>query len=88
MNEGKQGTLSEATPVRIGLIIVFLGAFGSAVWWASSVSTKLEAIISSQIVSTATISDVKTLEIANAKEIAELKLKQAITDEAIRAMKK
>ena len=40
--------ISEATPVRVGLVIMFLGAFGGAVWWASAVSTDLKTLVVGQ----------------------------------------
>jgi hypothetical protein len=54
--------ISENTPIRIGLIIAFLGIFGGAVWWASSISTKLDAIILSQT----------ALQTADTKQTAEI----------------
>ncbi len=67
--------ISEATPVRIGLVILFLGAFGSGVWWAASINSKLDSIITSQQSTTGTITELKTSDAAKEKEINELVLR-------------
>jgi hypothetical protein len=41
--------LSVDSPVKIGLVVVFLGltatALGGAIWWAATVSTKLDSVL-------------------------------------------
>lgn len=47
-------TLSENTPVRLGMIFVMIGLMGGGfafwIWWAATVSTKLDNIIMQQSV--------------------------------------
>lgn len=42
-------SLSEQTPVKLGLVISGAIAFASAVWWASGVSSKLDTLVTSSI---------------------------------------
>jgi len=65
--------ISEATPIRIGLVIAFLTVFGGGIWWASSVNSKLDSIIS-------TISESKTVSIETEKDITDLKLRVSILE--------
>lgn len=65
--------ISEATPIRIGLVVVFLGIFGSSVWWASSINTKLDTILSSQSTINLVINELKTTDSVINREIADLK---------------
>ena len=62
--------ISEATPIRVGLVILFLGVFAGGVWWAASVQSKLDSLISlqaSMTVNTTTL----------IKDLTDLKTKQA-----------
>jgi len=72
--------ISEATPVRIGLVILFLGVFGSFVWWASGTSSKLDSILTNQTATGSTISEMKTGAAAMQKEVADLTLRVAIIE--------
>lgn len=89
-NKGSNGSnddvLSESTPIRIGLVILFLGAFGSAVWWASSINSKLDSILSFQSSITTTVTDLKAQDVILVREISEIKLENAITKVAIKGM--
>lgn len=44
--------LSQKTPIQLGLILALLGmcvgGFGAWIWWAASISTKLDAVLSQQ----------------------------------------
>lgn len=72
--------ISESTPVRIGLVLVFLGAFASAVWWAASINAKLDAIITNQSNVGTSISELKAVQVSTAKDLSELALRVAILE--------
>ena len=80
--------ISEATPVRIGLVILFLGAFGSAIWWGSSVNSKLDYIIKSQSDVSASVIEVKTAATVTSKDLSELTLRVAIIESKLAQEKK
>jgi hypothetical protein len=72
--------IGELTSVRIGLIIAFLGVFASAIWWASSISSKLDNLLSLQATTTTSISQLNS-------EISDLKLKEGINESDIKGIK-
>jgi hypothetical protein len=78
--------ISEYTPVRIGLVIAFLGAFGTAIYWGASVNSKLDSILSAQAVTTATTADLQTKYVALDKELSDLKLQNAIFEVSIKTL--
>lgn len=93
MEDGKNGAsrnekfiLSESTPIKISLIAAFLGAFGLGVWWASSISSKLDSVISFQTSTTSVITELKAQDMSLIKEIGDMKLKSAITDVTIKSL--
>lgn len=77
---GNEKIISEATPVRIGLVILFLGAFGSAIWWAASIDSKLDSILTNQSSTGNTISEMKAGETSMEKELGDLTLRVAILE--------
>lgn len=94
----KNNIISEATPVRIGLILAFLGAFGSAVWWGSSITNKLDTLLTFQKTTDTSIIELKAKDIAldkqitdiksfNDKDLSEIKLKIALTEVELKAVK-
>lgn len=80
--------ISEATPIRIGLVILFLGAFGSGVWWAASINTKLDSIITNQSTVNGTMSEMKTAQLSVAKELNDITLRVAILESRVESPKK
>jgi hypothetical protein len=64
LKSGNGEIISEKTPVRIGLLLtvalLLTGGFGTSIWWAATISTKLDAIIISQSVQTAAVASVQT----------------------------
>lgn len=86
-NDTKTNIISEATPVRIGLIITFLGLFGSAIYWGASINTKLDSIIAFQKNTDTTMIELKAKDMAIDKDLSEIKLKLALSDVEIKAMK-
>lgn len=72
--------ISEATPVRIGLVIAFLLVFASGIWWAASINAKLDSIISNQAVVGGAISEIKSTEASTAKDLNDLTLRVAILE--------
>jgi hypothetical protein len=84
----EKNILSEATPVRIGLVIAFLGAFAAATWWSSSITGKLDTILAAQ---SGIISNMTELSLADhmlERELAEFKLQISVLDTEIKALKK
>ena len=80
MSENGRAVIGEATPVRIGLVILFLGVFGSGVWWASSVNSKLDSIITNQADVVVALRDGKEQGIATEKSVNDLTLRVAILE--------
>ncbi len=79
--------ISEATPIRIGLVIIFLGVFGSGVWWGASITTKLDSIITNQVTTGTSISELKSTGIATAKELNDITLRVAILESRLDPVK-
>ena len=79
----EQKIISEGTPVRIGLVILFLGVFGSGVWWASGISSKLDSIIANQQTFGSNITEIKGSETTTEKEVSDLTLRVAILESKI-----
>ncbi len=75
----ESGILGENTPIRIGLLLtialLLVGGFGTSIWWAATISTKLDAIIISQGVESATIA-------AAQADVADLKAWRKVVDVA------
>lgn len=73
------GIIGEKTPIRIGLLLtialLLTGGFGTSIWWAATISTKLDAIIISQGVQTAAIATTQT-------DVADLKAWRKVVDVA------
>lgn len=86
-NEMAKLTISEATPVRIGLIITLLGLFGSSIWWASSINSKLDSILAAQTSTSTVITELKSKDVDMDKEIYDLKLKQALVEAELKSLK-
>lgn len=78
--------ISEATPVRIGLVLAFLTAFGSAIYWGSSITSKLDTLIAFQTTVNTTIVELKAADANISKEFDDMKLKSAIQEVAIKAL--
>lgn len=84
-NENKT-IISEATPIRIGLVILFLGAFAGAIWWASSITSKLDTLLTTQNTTLTTFTELKSKDISLDKEISDMKLRVALDEVAIKAL--
>lgn len=86
-NETKNSILSENTPIRIGLILMLLGLFGSGIWWASSTTAKLDSILSFQKATDTTMIELKAKDIALEKELNDSRLRFALVEVDIRTIK-
>lgn len=78
--------IGESTPIRIGLIVAFLAVFGSGIWWASSISSKLDSIVSFQNVTQNTISEIKSKQSSQDAEMSDFKLQLALEQVTIKAI--
>ena len=78
--------IGEATPVRIGLILGFLGIFATAIWWAASINSKLDTILTYQTTSSNTFAELKAKDITIEAEISEFKLKEALVEVAVKTL--
>ncbi len=82
--------IGEGTPVKIGLIVlflsVFMGAFASGIWWASSINSKLDTLIASQSGAISNIEQLQSKDSSIDKEIADLKLKNALFEVSIKGI--
>ena len=72
--------ISEATPVRIGLVLLFLGVFGSGIWWAASINSKLDSILTNQSATGNTIAEIKAASAVMEKDMGALTLRVAIIE--------
>ena len=86
-NRENDSIISDTTPVRIGLIIGFLAVFGSGIWWCSSISSKLDTVLSTQTTANSSIADLKTKDASLDKDLSEIKLKQALMEVDIKSIK-
>ncbi len=76
--------IGESTPVRIGLIVAFLTVFGSGIWWASSISSKLDSLVSGQTITQTSISEIKSKQTSQDSEMSDFKLQLALQQVAIK----
>lgn len=79
--------LSQATPIRIGLVFAFLTAFGSAIFWGASITAKLDSILSFQSAQTTTITELKSKDTLHDTDIGDLKLRISLIEVEIKAIK-
>jgi hypothetical protein len=82
-----QPTLSSNTPIRLALVLGFLGVFAAAVWWAAGVSAALKSIVSSEVINANSIIEIKASNLVEERDIADLKLKLALNVQEIEALK-
>lgn len=66
-------TLGESTPVKLGLVILFIGFCLSLAWWAATISAKLDVVVSDIRVIKGDEKDLKA-------QVDDLKLWKAETD--------
>ena len=77
-NGNEKFILGEATPIRIGLVIIMIGLIVSGTWWAASVNSKLDSIISFNNTANMTFAEQKAKNTDTDKEINQLKLDNAL----------
>ncbi len=74
--------ISEATPIRVGLVIVVLAAglsaFGSSIWFASNINSKLDFLVTQVSAVNSTIAELKSADMAINKEINDIRLSLAL----------
>lgn len=84
-------TIGENTTVKVGIIISFLAIFGSSIWWASSINSKLDSILASQNSfvnsTTTTITELKDKDLALDRDISDFRLKQALFEVDLKTIK-
>lgn len=83
---GEKNVIGESTPIRIGLVIAFLAVFATSIWWASSISSKLDSVLAFQTTTQTTFSELKAKDISLDKDISDIKLKQAIMEVSLKAV--
>lgn len=83
----EQPIISGNSPVRITLVLGFLGVFASAVWWASGVSSNLKTILTSEVASANSIGEVRAANLVEERDISDLKLKSALNLQEIDSLK-
>ena len=83
--------IGESTPIKIGLVILLLGVFGSAIYWAGNINSKLDNIsatmLSFQTSSSTSISELKAKDASHDKDIGDIKLQMALSDVEIKSLK-
>jgi len=85
--EPNRAIIGESTPIRVGLVISFLAIFGSAIWWASGISAKLDTLIASQTSINATITALQATDISINKDINEDKLRLSLIESDVKSLK-
>jgi hypothetical protein len=83
---GDRVIISESTPVRVGLVVAFLSIFATSIWWASSINSKLDSILSFQSSINSSISELKASDIVFTKDLAEFRLKLALDEASIKML--
>lgn len=86
-NGDEKFILGEATPVRIGIVILFLGVFAGAIWWASNVNSKLDSIITFNSTANTTFVELKAKDASLDKDISDMKLTQALMEVSIKELR-
>jgi cytoskeletal protein RodZ len=56
--EGRKA-ISEATPIQIGLVLIIVGGFASWIWWAATISSKLDTVLKFQQVQDSSITSLR-----------------------------
>lgn len=79
--------ISESTSVRLSLIVGFLLTFGSAVWWASSISSGLSSVLSQISSFNSSLVELKAADTAFTREIGEIRLQMALRQSALDNLK-
>jgi integral membrane sensor domain MASE1 len=77
-NSESRSIISESTSVRLSLIVGFLITFGSAVWWASSISSGLSSVLAQVSSFNTSIAELKAVDATFTRDLSEQKLKQAM----------
>jgi hypothetical protein len=76
--ENSEGIISENTPIRIGLILGFVSVLTLSVWWAATITAKLDSIIAFQSSTSVTITELKAQDISIMKDIADIHMKTTV----------
>jgi hypothetical protein len=76
--------IGENTPIRIGLILGFLTIFASSIWWASSINSKLDSILSFNSSVNASITELKANDALMSKELSDFRLKEALNEASLK----
>ena len=84
--EGNKVIISESTPIRVGLVVGFLSIFAASIWWASSINSKLDTLLSFQSSINTSIAELKASDIVFTKDLAEFKLKLALEEASLKAL--
>lgn len=71
--------IGEATPIRIGLVILLFGVLVSSVWWAATITSKLDTLITYQTATSASMAELKV-------QVDNLKLRVALNEAGIKTL--
>lgn len=83
-SNNRETVIGETTPIKIGLVLLLVGALSGAIWWAATITAKLDSIISSQITTTASLTK---LDSSTSASIIELKSRDIALDKSIADIK-
>lgn len=72
--------IGEATPVRIGFVILLFAGLVSSIWWAATITSKLDTLITYQTTTTASIGQLKS-------DYEDLKLRVSLDEAEIKSFK-
>lgn len=53
-------TITQATPIQIGMVLILLAGFASWIWWAATISSKLDVLVSKQAITENALATVRS----------------------------
>lgn len=85
-NREDTGIISETTPIRIGFVLGFLSVLSVSIWWAASITAKLDSIIAFQSSTSVTITELKAQDMSIAKDLSDIRMKTTIFELQIKEL--
>lgn len=80
-DEGNEKVIiGEATPIRVGLVIMFLSIFAAGIWWGATVTSKLDSIIQFQSAQTVAFSELQT-------KVEDLKVRVILNETEVKSLR-
>lgn len=80
LDSSSKVVIGELTSIRVGLIIFIIASIVSSVWWAATITAKLDSILTNQAQTNTAVSELRV-------EISDIKTKLAIDEKDIQDLK-